>query len=86
METGTWRRIRTASCAANNNGLLVFDGATWRNYPLPNKTIVRSLAMGEEGRIYVGGQGEFGYFAPDKTASWLIPLKNLLPAREHDFC
>ncbi len=71
---------------ANNNGLLVFDGATWRNYPLPNKTIVRSLAMGEEGRIYVGGQGEFGYFAPDKNSELAYTsLKNLLPAREHDF-
>ncbi len=31
---------------ANNDGLLSFDGNFWRVSPLPNKTIVRSLAIG----------------------------------------
>ena len=49
---------------ANNEGLLSFDGKYWNNYPLPNKTIVRSVEIGSENRIYVGGQDELGYFAP----------------------
>ena len=49
---------------ANNEGLLTFDGTYWKLYPLPNKTIIRSIAIGADNRIYVGGQDEFGYFSP----------------------
>ncbi len=49
---------------ANNEGLLSFDGNSWKLYPLPNKTIVRSVTIGEDNRIYVGGQDELGYFSP----------------------
>lgn len=54
---------------ANNEGLISFDGTYWKVHPLPNKTIVRSLALDNSGKIYVGGQGEFGYFFPDKTGA-----------------
>jgi hypothetical protein len=43
---------------------LSFDGKYWKSYPLPNKTIVRSLEIGTDNKIYVGGQDEFGYFTP----------------------
>lgn len=47
---------------ANTAGLLLHDGAEWRLLPLPNGTVVRSVEwIGK--RIYVGGQGAFGYFA-----------------------
>lgn len=47
---------------ANNEGLLSFDGSYWELYPLSNRNFVRSVAIGPEGRIYVGGKEEFGYF------------------------
>ncbi len=50
---------------ANNEGLLSFDGTYWNLYPLPNKTIVRSVDIGSDNKIYVGGQDELGYFFPD---------------------
>ena len=50
---------------ANNDGLLVFDGKNWKTYPLPNKTILRSLEFGPDNKLYAGGQDEFGYFSPD---------------------
>jgi DNA-binding CsgD family transcriptional regulator len=50
---------------ANNEGLLVFDGVNWQTYPLPNQTIVRSVAILPDGRILVGGQNELGYFGGD---------------------
>ncbi len=49
---------------ANNNGLLRFDGVVWSCFKVSNGTIVRSLAIHSSGRIYVGAQGEFGYFFP----------------------
>jgi ligand-binding sensor domain-containing protein/DNA-binding CsgD family transcriptional regulator len=68
---------------ANNEGLLSFDGKNWTLFPLPNKTIVRSVAIGNDGKIYVGGQDEIGYFAPGKNGYLqynsliqLIPLKD----------
>src|SRR5690606_4333040 len=47
---------------ANADGLLAFDGQYWTLHPLPNKSTVRSVAVGEDGRIYTGGLGEFGYW------------------------
>ncbi len=51
---------------ANNEGLLTFDGINWVLHPLPNKTIVRSVEIGKDGKIYVGGQDELGYFEPNQ--------------------
>ncbi len=49
---------------ANNEGLLSYDGTYWKVYPLPNRTIMRSLAIDTNDRIYAGGQGEMGFFSP----------------------
>ena len=47
---------------ANNDGLLTYDGYTWRKYPVKNRTIVRSVLLDNKNKIFVGAQGEFGYF------------------------
>lgn len=52
---------------ANNDALLVFDGQHWQSYFMPGKIIVRGLAVDEEGKVYTGGFGEFGYWEPDVT-------------------
>ncbi|HEV7783110.1 MAG TPA: triple tyrosine motif-containing protein [Chitinophagaceae bacterium] len=71
---------------ANNDGLLSFDGTFWRIYPLPNKTIARSVAIGEDKRIYTGGQGEIGYFSPDKSGELVYTsLNKLLTPKDNDF-
>ncbi len=51
---------------ANNEGMLTFDGNYWELYPLTNKTIVRSLEISSDGKIFAGGQDEAGYFLPNK--------------------
>ncbi len=71
---------------ANNNGLLSFDGTFWRLYPLPNKTIVRTLSIDQNNRIYVGGQGEIGYFSPGKNGDLAYTsLTHLIPQKDNDF-
>jgi ligand-binding sensor domain-containing protein/DNA-binding CsgD family transcriptional regulator len=71
---------------ANSEGLLSFDGAYWKLYPLPNQTIVRSVSIGKAGRIYAGGQNELGYFSPDKNGILAYTsLKNLLPEKARNF-
>ncbi|MBV6439225.1 MAG: hypothetical protein EPGJADBJ_00864 [Saprospiraceae bacterium] len=64
----------------NNDGLIEFDGTHWRLYPLDNGTIVRSVQASGDGKIYVGGQGDFGYFAPDAQGRMdFHSLKPLIP-------
>jgi hypothetical protein len=71
---------------ANNEGLLTYDGTFWKLHPLPNKTIMRSIAIDEKGIIYAGGQGEMGYFAPNERGFLkYFSLTPLLPARERSF-
>ncbi|MDG2432132.1 triple tyrosine motif-containing protein, partial [Flavobacterium sp.] len=51
---------------ANNDGLLEFNGSSWKLYPSPNETIIRSVkAIGD--RIYTGSYMEFGYWLRQKN-------------------
>ncbi|HLO82459.1 MAG TPA: triple tyrosine motif-containing protein [Chitinophagaceae bacterium] len=71
---------------ANNEGLVTFDGNFWKVYPLPNKTIVRSLAIGKNGMVFAGGQGELGYFMPDEQGKLkYVSLIPLLPEKQRIF-
>lgn len=71
---------------ANNEGVLVFDGANWQLHPLPNRTIVRSMEFGADKKLYVGGQDEIGYFSPDKKGSLVFTsLKDLIPKADQVF-
>ncbi|SEK36840.1 triple tyrosine motif-containing protein [Parapedobacter koreensis] len=70
----------------NNEGLLTFNGRYWNNYPLPNATVVRSIAIDKNDRVYVGGQDEVGYFEADSTGSLQYhSLIDLIPNQERQF-
>ena len=43
-------------------------------------TVVRSIAIAPDGRIYVGGKGEFGFFTSTKLGRWeFVSLSDSLP-------
>ena len=70
---------------ANNEGLLRFDGVFWKKYPISNQTIVRSLAIVGD-RIYVGGQGELGYFeTKDNGDLEYNSLIHIIPEKHREF-
>src|SRR4051812_12531337 len=70
---------------ANNEGLLTYDGAYWKIYPQPNKSILRSIALDKD-RVYAGGQDEIGYYTPDSRGVLkYISLKNLIPKQYTSF-
>ncbi|MDQ4139767.1 MAG: hypothetical protein M3142_04515, partial [Bacteroidota bacterium] len=70
----------------NTYGFLEFDGNRWRLVELPNKTIVRSLAKDNKGRIYVGGQNDFGYLQPDALGQMqYVSLKPFIPVKYKEF-
>ena len=50
---------------ANNKGLLEFDGVEWNTYPIHNAK-TRAVKVGHDGRIYIGGMEQFGYFTPNR--------------------
>ncbi len=49
---------------ANNKGILEFNGDSWRLYPTPNESIIRSVYY-SDGRIYSGCFRDFGYWERD---------------------
>lgn len=53
----------------NSMGILEFDGQNWRLISLPNNSIVRSLAINEQGKIFVGSRGDFGYLATNSLGT-----------------
>ena len=67
-----------------NPGVLEYDGSTWRLIEVPNSSTVRSLAIDERGRVYVGGVGDFGFLEADATgSSHFVSLQDKLPAGTH---
>jgi signal transduction histidine kinase len=50
----------------NINGVLEYNGATWKLFTLDNLSAARSLATGNDGLIYVGGFNEFGVLLPNE--------------------
>jgi DNA-binding CsgD family transcriptional regulator len=71
---------------SNNEGLLEFDGNEWHTYQLENQTICRSVAIDNSGNIFVGGQGEFGWFKPDSLGQLVYhSLVELIPKGHEKF-
>ncbi|MCK4662578.1 MAG: SpoIIE family protein phosphatase [Bacteroidales bacterium] len=71
---------------ANNNGLLEFDGTSWRLIEISNKSVVRSLAIDRTGRVYVGAKSEFGYIEADTTGTkQYFSLLEKIPEEHQNF-
>ena len=71
--------------AANNLGLLEFDGFSWERYEI-NNTKVRSIYQGSDGRIYVGSQGGFGYLSANNSGELVYEsLADRLPIDQRNF-
>ncbi|WP_178983795.1 helix-turn-helix and ligand-binding sensor domain-containing protein [Winogradskyella helgolandensis] len=62
--------------AANNKGLLEYNGSSWVAYPSPNNTILRAVNVIDD-RIYTGCYEEFGYWLKDKKG--VLNYTSLLP-------
>jgi len=71
---------------ANNDGLLEFSGVSWEVYPLPNKSVLRTIEPGENYRLYAGGFNEIGYYTLGKEGGGVYhSLNYLLPKEYSDF-
>ncbi|OJJ23538.1 hypothetical protein BKI52_04015 [marine bacterium AO1-C] len=64
---------------ANNDGVLQYDGLTWRLISLPNKVFAYALTLSPDGKIYVGATNELGYLSRDSSGQMVYAsLKPLL--------
>ncbi len=54
---------------ANNDGILEYDGASWRLIETPSGEVVRSLDVDDDGILYAGQKGDFGYLKPDSSGT-----------------
>jgi serine phosphatase RsbU (regulator of sigma subunit) len=66
--------------ANNDNGILEYDGSSWRTYPVPGEVAVRSVVAGEDGFIYSGLDGDVGRLVPDLSGS--LHYKSLLDSAQ----
>lgn len=68
---------------ANNLGVLSFNGIDWKTHDFRTGKKKRSLAFDEQhNRLYVGSQGEFGYFENDWN---YVSLVDKVPSDAMDF-
>ena len=61
----------------NSEGVMEYDGKNWRKIPISKKAIVRSLALGQDGIVYVGAVGEFGRLVPNNYGQ--LEYESLIP-------
>lgn len=70
----------------NWNGVLEYDGVSWRLISTPNKSGVRSLAIEANGRIYVGAVGDLGHLAPNAVGDMdFVSLLDYVPPENREF-
>lgn len=70
----------------NSAGVLEFDSTNWRLIALPDSSAAYSLGVSRSGRVYVGGQGEIGYLAPDEKGRMIYTsLSEFIPATHQGF-
>lgn len=68
----------------NNVGVLEYDGVQWQTIQTLNQSVVRSLAVGADGRIFVGAKGDLGYIDPAKGAVF-VSWTERIPQQYRDF-
>lgn len=71
--------------AANNDGLLEFDGQEWNLYKTDNQTVIRSI-LAVNDTIYTGAFETFGYFARNANGQLAYhSLVDLVPEEDRFF-
>lgn len=63
----------------NSAGVLEFDGQNWDLIKIPN-SIVRSMAIDDNGNVFIGSADDFGYLTLDKNSGKKIYIINFIVA------
>ena len=68
---------------ANNEGLLEFDGKTWNKFSVPFTNKIRAVKVDNQNKIFVGGQGQIGFFNKTKNGIIFTSLLDKLPQKKN---
>ena len=67
----------------NSDGILEYDGQRWQNIPVSGSATVRSMAMANDGTIFYGSVGDFGYLQISESGKVMaVSLKHLIAKEE----
>lgn len=70
----------------NGKGILEYNGKTWRRFPTEQHTTVLCMTKDKSGRIYIGGDNEIGYLAPDSSGEMrFVSLNKYINEKEKNF-
>ena len=65
---------------ANTKRILEFDGVNWKQYPIPNKSIVGKIFIDNKNILFAGAKNEFGFLDIDEFGNkYYKSLNYLLP-------
>jgi hypothetical protein len=67
---------------ANGNGVMTYDGKSWTLIETPTESVIRSMAMDDAGKIYVGALDDFGFLKRGATGA--LEYESLLPLIKPD--
>jgi len=76
---------------ANQAGLLIYDGVSWKALGIPEYETVRSLAVGRgrgggKDKVFIGGVGKIGYLTPDEIGSlYFVSLVDYIETDKRNF-
>lgn len=71
---------------ANQEGILEYDGVSWRLIRIAGKSWVESLATDWSGKVYAGGIGEIGYLSPDELGQMrYVSMNERIPKKYRPF-
>ncbi len=66
--------------AGNGDGILEFDGASWRLITFPGLSAIRTVVVDDANVKWVGGDRELGYLKPDSLGTLqYVSLKDKIP-------
>jgi signal transduction histidine kinase/DNA-binding response OmpR family regulator len=69
----------------SSRNIVEYDGVSWRKIDVGMDN-VRSLALDDSGKVWVGGNGGFGYLAPDaKGTEVYVSLLDKVPEKDRNF-
>lgn len=69
-----------------STNIFAYDGRNWTAIPVVTGNPIRSMCLGEDGTIYVGSYGSFGYLEKQISGKQLYrELSNQLPAAQKKF-
>ncbi len=66
-------------------GILIYDGTYWRRVVLKKSMTMRSLGRDNEGVIYSGGKGDFGYLKKTGGVTEFVSLLEHVPEQYRSF-